>query len=444
MKKCIFLFLLLLPAIEIAQAQIIDPAEEARRRAEQRTNQRSSDGIDRGLDKVEEGIKGIFKKKEKKSKKSKTVIGKPPVNGGQSGSTSSNGTKIDNQGNTDYSAFKNFDFIPGENILFFDDFSNGLNLWNKVTWDEWEEKHKGLVTTSSVAAGNWYYMPRKGMTAPKGLKALPNQFTLEFDFFFDENHSEHEGGISTMFVKEKGFDINNYDFYFERNTRLGLDVHPAGDHLYLRGWREYGYTGGIDDSERILITEKEKYLKPNQVYRISISRNGAHVKLYINQDKVIDLPNAFPANESYTFMLGNNSWISGLYVSNIRIATGAPQPAKEIKENKSFITQNIHFDVNSDIIKANSYHILKEIAQSLKQVNGTVLIVGHTDNDGSAQHNLELSQKRAASVKRALVNEFGIDPNKLITNGKGLTQPLNGNLNASEKAKNRRVEFILQ
>lgn len=406
-----------------------------------RGEQKGDDTVDKTLNKLEEGINNIFKKKEKKSKESKS---KTSNSGTSSGTYDPINTKTDKEGNTDYSAFKNFDFVPGENALFFEDFSNGINQWNKVTWDEWEEKHKGMVTTTNVAPGNWYYMPRKGMTAPKSLKALPNQFTLEFDFYYDEEHSEHEGGISIMFVKEKGFNINNYDFYFERNTRLGLEVHPAHDHLFLKGWREYGYTGGIDESERILIDDRQKYLETNKVYRVSVSRNGSHVQLYINQDKVIDLPNAFPANESYTFMLGNNSWISGLYVSNIRIATGSPQPAKEFNDKKTFITQNIHFDVNSEVIKPTSYQVLKEIAASMQQISGNIKIVGHTDSDGSAEHNLVLSQKRAASVKRALVNEFGIDANKLTTDGKGLTRPLNKNSNASEKAQNRRVEFIIQ
>ncbi|MDP2159740.1 MAG: OmpA family protein [Flavobacterium sp.] len=406
-----------------------------------RGEQKGDDTVDKTLNKLEEGINNIFKKKEKKSKESKS---KTSNSGTSSGTYDPINTKTDKEGNTDYSAFKNFDFVPGENVLFFDDFSNGLNQWNKVTWDEWEEKHKGMVTTTNVAPGNWYYMPRKGMTAPKSLKALPNQFTLEFDFYYDEEHSEHEGGISIMFVKVKGFNINNYDFYFERNTRLGLEVHPAHDHLFLKGWREYGYTGGIDESERILIDDRQKYLETNKVYRVSVSRNGSHVQLYINQDKVIDLPNAFPSNESYTFMLGNNSWISGLYVSNIRIATGSPQPAKEFNDKKTFITQNIHFDVNSEVIKPTSYQVLKEIAASMQQISGNIKIVGHTDSDGSAEHNLVLSQKRAASVKRALVNEFGIDANKLTTDGKGLSQPLNKNSNASEKAQNRRVEFIIQ
>lgn len=444
MKKTILLTLFLFynSTFIFSQQGVGDRVKEsAKNKTQNRVENKADETVDNTLNKIEEGIGNIFKKKEKKPKKSKSKTSNP---GTSSGTYDPIITKTDKEGNTDYSSHKNFEFIPGENVLLFDDFSNGLNQWNKVTWDEWEEKHKGLVTTSNVAPGNWYYMPRKGMTAPKSLKALPNQFTLEFDFYFDEEHSEHEGGIQVMFVKEKGFNINEYDFYFERNTRIVLDVHPANDHLFLKGWREYGYTGGIDESERILIDDRKHYLKTNKVYRISVSRNGSHVQLYINQDKVIDLPNAFPANESYTFMFGNNSWISGLYVSNIRIASGSPQPTKEFNDKKTFITQNIHFDVNSDVIKPSSYHVLKEIASSIQNLNGNILIVGHTDNDGSAQHNLELSQKRAASVKRALVNEFGIEANRLTTDGKGLTQPLNKNSNASEKALNRRVEFIIQ
>ena len=98
--------------------------------------------------------------------------------------------------------------------------------------------------------------------------------------------------------------------------------------------------------------------------------------------------------------------------------------------------------MNSDVIRPNSYTILKQIAESIQSIDGNIKIVGHTDSDGNDTDNLVLSQKRAESVKRALVNEFGIDANKLSTEGKGESVPLNKNTNALEKAQNRRVEFI--
>ncbi|MBO9636124.1 MAG: OmpA family protein, partial [Chitinophagaceae bacterium] len=55
---------------------------------------------------------------------------------------------------------------------------------------------------------------------------------------------------------------------------------------------------------------------------------------------------------------------------------------------------------------------------------------------------LELSKKRAAAVKNILVAEFGIDADRLSTDGMGATQPLGSNATAAGKAENRRVEFL--
>ena len=65
-----------------------------------------------------------------------------------------------------------------------------------------------------------------------------------------------------------------------------------------------------------------------------------------------------------------------------------------------------------------------------------------TDSDGDAAANMLLSQKRATTIKTALVNNYGIEASRLVTEGKGETQPLNNNASAEEKAANRRAEFI--
>jgi outer membrane protein OmpA-like peptidoglycan-associated protein len=71
-----------------------------------------------------------------------------------------------------------------------------------------------------------------------------------------------------------------------------------------------------------------------------------------------------------------------------------------------------------------------------------VKIVGHTDADGSDATNLELSKKRAASVKESLTKEFGIDASRMETDGKGESEPIDKNDTPAGKANNRRVEFI--
>lgn len=68
--------------------------------------------------------------------------------------------------------------------------------------------------------------------------------------------------------------------------------------------------------------------------------------------------------------------------------------------------------------------------------------MGHTDSDGDDKSNLDLSKRRAASVKNVLVKDFGVDASRIETDGKGEGAPVAKNDSAVNKALNRRVEFI--
>ena len=71
-----------------------------------------------------------------------------------------------------------------------------------------------------------------------------------------------------------------------------------------------------------------------------------------------------------------------------------------------------------------------------------VKIIGHTDSDGNATSNLDLSKRRAAAVRTALSSSFGVEAARLQTDGKGASEPASPNTSAEGKANNRRVEFI--
>ena len=99
-----------------------------------------------------------------------------------------------------------------------------------------------------------------------------------------------------------------------------------------------------------------------------------------------------------------------------------------------------YLDKNSGKIKAGT---LKGIADILNEVPDVkVKIVGHTDADGDDAKNMELSKGRAASVKAELVKSFGVNADRLITDGMGETKPVAPNDTPANKAQNRRVEFI--
>jgi outer membrane protein OmpA-like peptidoglycan-associated protein len=104
---------------------------------------------------------------------------------------------------------------------------------------------------------------------------------------------------------------------------------------------------------------------------------------------------------------------------------------------------NITFDTNSSDIKPNFYDVLNSVALVLKEYNKTLInINGHTDNTGTEEYNMGLSQRRAASVGQYLISQ-GIDPTRVATAGMGESKPIATNDTPQGRQQNRRVEVEL-
>jgi flagellar motor protein MotB len=179
---------------------------------------------------------------------------------------------------------------------------------------------------------------------------------------------------------------------------------------------------------------------------IAIWRQRQRVRVYMNQEKVWDLPRAAAAAAKFNalvFFVPGGCGNCEYYLAGLRVATGAPDTRNKIITEGKWVTHGILFDVNSDRIKPESYGTLKEMAGVLTESSDLkVVIVGHTDSDGDDAANMDLSKRRAAAVKSTLVSEFKIDAGRLETDGKGESQPIDKNDNPAGKANNRRVEFI--
>lgn len=411
-----------------ASSQIVDrKKEEVKDKSGQRVENRTSEAIDKGLDNLEKGIGNIFRKKDKNKKKK------------------NNDTNADRQVNPvdtgdvpDFTPFKESDFVPGQQVLFFEDFQNGLGQWEINEWDRGDDEAPGLNSLSNYK-GTWYKLPRKGIFFPVRLNDIPEEVTVEYDLYADfDGMSEMEGGLNLIFVKAP-VDRKEFSFHFNDQPQIQLDVHPSGTLLYVTATREYG------PEERVLYRRdfKDEW-KRGTVRRIAIARKKAHISLYIDGKKYIDLPNGLPAAGNYTLLFASNMWGDGLYFTNIRIASGAPNAVNDMGKSGKFVTNSIYFDVNSSRIKASSWPTLKEVAAAIQSVEGAILISGHTDSDGDDALNLALSAQRAEAVKAVLVQEFGIAAERLRTEGKGESDPVEPNTTAGGKAKNRRVEFTRQ
>jgi outer membrane protein OmpA-like peptidoglycan-associated protein len=108
------------------------------------------------------------------------------------------------------------------------------------------------------------------------------------------------------------------------------------------------------------------------------------------------------------------------------------------------INRPVFFATDKDTILKKSFPVLKAVGDALKSTPGVrkISIEGHTDDRGNADHNLELSQRRADSVRTWLI-EHGIDAERLEAKGFGSTQPIRTNKTAKGRAENRRVQFTI-
>jgi outer membrane protein OmpA-like peptidoglycan-associated protein len=103
----------------------------------------------------------------------------------------------------------------------------------------------------------------------------------------------------------------------------------------------------------------------------------------------------------------------------------------------------LYFDTDKDTVKAESQPTLAEIAKLLKSEPSLRLhVVGHTDNQGKLDYNLDLSHRRAVSVVGELTRMFGVTANRLDAFGCGVYSPVASNESEEGRAKNRRVELV--
>ena len=122
----------------------------------------------------------------------------------------------------------------------------------------------------------------------------------------------------------------------------------------------------------------------------------------------------------------------------------AVPPAPENPLVKVCMPLNINFEINrANILPEYDLDIVK-VADFMKEhPTATAVIEGHTDNVGTEEHNLKLSQQRAESVVNYLVNKLGIEPSRLSAKGYGMSQPIADNSTEEGKQKNRRIEAII-
>jgi outer membrane protein OmpA-like peptidoglycan-associated protein len=326
-------------------------------------------------------------------------------------------------------AYDNYDFVPGEKIIFADDFSDDRKGEFPAHWHL--DYGQGVVTdfdgkkvfalTEAEKGDNAVVMEPR-MNKKSGY--MPAAFTVEFDMYVpraadaDDDIRLHWAGLNFYGTDEP---IDSYD---------DLDISPE----------QLGfYSARISEGSKQLPEDLGLTNFVNKWHHVAIAYKNKQMKIYLDQNRIYVIPEVKDD--------GINKFairVSGkCVVTNIRIAEGGGMNmiGQKFTDTK-IVTHGINFDVDKSTIRPESMGTLNMISQILKDNPELKFdIEGFTDNSGNPAHNLSLSQDRANAVKTQLVS-MGISASRLTAKGFGDTKPISDNSTAGGRANNRRVEFV--
>jgi outer membrane protein OmpA-like peptidoglycan-associated protein len=327
-------------------------------------------------------------------------------------------------GGDEFQLYTKFDFVPGQQVLYFDDLS-GEELGEFPS--RWRLK-QGVFEIAKVGADAWIMATTRGQINPRlNVNRLPERYTVEFEYL--NRTAAYRGTHYVNFLWLDSTDaVAAYLQLFNNNSA----------HFYMR------------NDQGSLVAVSDKQLPPSYgtgVQNVRVMVTKSTVKCYVGNERLVNAPKSsqfLPAGFAIAVHADDVDFeIEKMFFRNFRFAEGGKTMREQLDESGQIVTHGIYFDVNSDNILGESYKTLADIAQMLTD-DGTLAlkIGGHTDSDGSDASNLELSQRRAEAVRQYLVTRYQISDDRLQAEGHGESTPIDANTTPEGKANNRRVEFV--
>lgn len=435
MKKILLLGVLLMFLGLPSHAQ--DLLNRVRNKVNQRASQKTDETINKSLDKAEDVVTG---------KKADTKTDSNPDKQNTSSTTETKSSAPETAANgpgteLPIKAYLNFDFVPGDSVIFEDNFIGETSeeipsLWVSTGGVVEITKINGETVTGFLDGFYTGMYPRM-----KKYNYLPQRFSVEFDYLFRSNKGKKwgqyrgegsEGGLDIVFHSDdKDMDAKELGDY-----ENGIRIESSGAVTFKEFRGKYK---GVED-----FGDAEIY---DRWVHVSVAGTERGLKVYLNNQRIVNAPIASGKAASIKiYSEGNTAEPDGrqLFIRNVRIAGGGKDPYKQLTSTAraTYIARGINFDYNKATLKPESMGEINKIIGILKDHPELKFeIGGHTDSEGDDAYNQKLSQQRSDTVKAKLV-ELGVDESRITSKGYGETKPISDNETPEGRANNRRVELL--
>jgi outer membrane protein OmpA-like peptidoglycan-associated protein len=321
-------------------------------------------------------------------------------------------------------AWANYDFVPGDRILFAEDFTADRvgNFPRRLTLE------KGTFEVVEWSGRRWLRSSNEGEFTVTLPQALPERWTMEFEVMLPSN------GIYIY----PGPDTDQYGGSVQAIHLAYSDVH-----VNVPGKAVSSVDPRVEFGEDIV--PDDTYL--SRPFHVRVQADGAYMKVYLDEKRLANVPNVgrFMGNALHFYFRENtaNGTVFAPLLTALTINAGGAELYDALMAGGRLAVPGIYFDTGSDRIRPESSGTLAEIQQMLTDHKDLRLTVeGHTDNVGVPATNQALSERRAAAVVTYLTGR-GVDASRLRSAGFGDTKPTAPNDSAEGRQKNRRVELVV-
>ncbi len=283
--------------------QVVKQSSEqaAKSKIYQVTNEATDKALDQAGTELAKDVKGLFKKKKKEKNKTDTLPG--------NSNTSVQAEKADDEGSgnspvqasaEDFKTYSKFDFVPGDKVIVAEDFS-GDEVGDFP--GKWNTNSSGEVVTVNNDNTHWLMISKVGVFVPEYIKMLPDNFTLQFDLMVNPDFHPYSNPLRMYLMDgdngKKDF-ANTYLYHMGRSGVLIALLPTDASANSTKGFVELK---NFDNGKQVMNNRMDATgfvaKGGKNMVKVSIWRQKQRLRLYLNEDKIIDAPRTFVEGKNY-------------------------------------------------------------------------------------------------------------------------------------------------